>query len=56
MGTFNLREPFNGLPPSTIPPLERESFIGIVEFTVSEVITLSIEKGNCENYLLRIIT
>jgi hypothetical protein len=36
------------------PPLEREGFIRIVELTIPKVTTLSIQKRNCENYLLRI--
>jgi hypothetical protein len=34
------------------PPLERERLISIVELTIPKVITLSIQKGDCEKYLL----
>jgi len=33
------------------PPLERESIIRIVGFTIPEVTFLSTQKGGCENYL-----
>jgi len=36
------------------PPSERESFVGCVKLTIPKVTTLSIEKRDCEKYLLRI--
>jgi len=35
------------------PPLEREIPIRIVKLTIPKVTTLSIKKGDCENYLFK---